>query len=61
MPYTITERDRRRMRNIFFQMFRFMALSAKFMKLTRLGADLGPRAGGTQSAGPEAPRVRKAS
>jgi hypothetical protein len=61
MPYTITEQDRRKMRNIFFQMFRFMALSARFMKLTRLGAELGPRAGGTQSSGQEVPRVRKAS
>jgi hypothetical protein len=53
MPYTITARDKRRMSNIFVQLFRFMALSRRFMVLTSMGGELPPRPRDAQPRQPQ--------
>jgi hypothetical protein len=37
MEYTITTREKKRQRNLVFQLWRLAVLSLRFMKLTRLG------------------------
>jgi hypothetical protein len=36
MKYVLTEAEKRRQKNLFLQMWRFVVLSIKFMKLTRM-------------------------
>ena len=38
MEYVMSNREKRRQRSLVYQMIRFMILSLKFVKLTRLGA-----------------------
>lgn len=59
MDYTITARDKRRMKSIFFQLYRFGALSLRFMKLTRLGCALPSEGDVSASKKQEVPRVMK--
>jgi hypothetical protein len=61
MQYTITPRDKRQMQNIFVQMFRFLALSAKFTKLTRAGSPLPPAAPENPAIVADSDQTRKAS
>jgi len=37
MEYTITTSEKKRQRNLFYQLWRLAALSLRFIKLTRLG------------------------
>lgn len=36
MEYVITQREKKRQKNLVYQLWRLMALSLRFMKLTRM-------------------------